>query len=392
MVKKRLGWEEKAKLVGELEAGDESVTAVCQRWRVSRPCAYKWWRRYQALGLEGLRERSRRPRNQPRRISVRWRERIAAARERYPRWGGKKLRVLLRREHPRVRLPAVSTIGAELRRAGLARGRPRRLLGSEVMWPVRQEARRVHDVWTVDFKGWFRTGDGQRCEPLTVRDLHSRYGLCAQVLGGTTLAAVQLEFKKIFRQHGLPKVIHTDQGVPFAGGGPAMLARLSAWWVSLGIRPEFSRRARPGDNAAHEQWHRVMKAETANPPAQTRAAQQQRQNRWLRGYNQERPHEALGQRVPAQLYHPSARPYRGVLPPNYPQSWLQRKVRGGGEISWQGRRRFLGESFAGFRVGLKVLSPQIWGVYFYHLLLGELYANDQWGLRSARYRRPSTKT
>lgn len=379
-------------MVSELEAGEESVTAVCLRWRISRECAYKWWRRYQQLGLEGLREGSRRPRRQPRLLSAKWKERIVGARQRHPQWGAKKLRVLLRREHARVRLPAVSTIGAELQRSGLARGGLRRLPGPEVMWPVRQEARRAHDLWTVDFKGWFRTGDGQRCEPLTVRDLHSRYGLCAQVLGSTTLAAVQDEFEKIFRQHGLPKVIHTDQGVPFAGSGPALLARLSAWWVSLGIRPEFSRRARPGDNAAHEQWHRVMKAETANPPAPTRAAQQQRQDRWLGHYNQERPHEALRQRVPAQLYRPSPRPYQGILAPNYPQNWLQRKVRGGGEISWQGRRRFIGESFAGMKVALKPVKPDCWRVYFYHVLLGELYLHDSWGLRSARYRRPSPKT
>jgi putative transposase len=289
-------------------------------------------------------------------------------------------------------LPAVSTIGEELRRQGLTRGRARRPVGPVVVWPVKRAVRRVHDVWTVDFKGSFCTGDGHRCEPLTVRDQYSRYGLCAKIVAGTQFILVQQEFKKLFRQHGLPRVIHTDQGVPFSRSGPALLARLSAWWVSLGIEMEFSRKARPGDNAAHEQWHRVMKSETANPPAHNRRAQQQRHGRWLRIYNEERPHEALGQRVPAQLYHPSPRRYQGVRPTDYPKRWEQRRVRRGGEIGWQGRRRFIGESFAGFMVGLKAAGPHHWQVYFYHLLLGELHQADTSGLRSAQYRRASSRT
>lgn len=388
MATKTLTWEQKAKLVGELELGGESVRAICERWRISRPCAYKWRRRYQAGGLDGLSEASRAPRRQPRRLCAEWGERIAAARARHPRWGAKKLRALLRREHPRVRLPAVSTIGAELRRRGLARGRARRAPGPQVLWAPRLRARCANEVWTVDFKGWFRTGDGVRCEPLTVRDLRSRYGLCARVLAGTRLAPVRAEFEQVFRRHGLPKVIRCDQGVPFAGSGPALLARLSAWWVSLGIAVEFSRRARPGDNAAHEQWHREMKAETANPPAATPRAQQRRQDRWLRQYNHDRPHEALGQRVPADLYQPSPRRYQGAKPARYPAHFAQRRVRPGGEIRWQGRRRFVGESFEGCTVGLRPCAKGVWRVYFYGMLVGELHDGDASGLRSARYRRP----
>jgi transposase InsO family protein len=386
MANKRLTLEEKAKLVQELELGRESVSALCRGWRISRQSAYKWWRRHQAAGIEGLREASRAPRRQPRKLTAKWSERIAAVRASHPRWGAKKLRVQLRREHPRVKLPAVSTIGAELRRSGQARGRARRAAGPEVLWEPKLRARCANDVWTVDFKGWFRTGDGRRCEPLTVRDLASRFGLCAQVLGGTRLGPVQARFVKVFRRYGLPRVIRCDQGVPFAGSGPALLARLSAWWVSLGIRVEFSRRARPGDNAAHEQWHREMKAEAANPPAATVQAQQRRQDRWLRQYNQERPHEALGQRVPAAVYRSSPRRYEGSRPADY--GGQRRRVRPGGEIRWQGRRRFVGESFEGFCVGLRKASPGVWRVYFYKILIGELHDSDRMGLRSARYRRP----
>ena len=157
--------------------------------------------------------------------------------------------------------------------------------------------------------------------------------------------------------------------------------------MSLGIGVEFSRRARPGDNAAHEQWHREMKAETASPPAATAQAQQRRQDRWLRHYNQERPHEALGQRVPASVYRASPRRYEGVRAAEYGVHFEQRRVRPGGEIRWRGRRRFVGESFEGFRVGLREATPGVWRVYFYEMLVGELHEGDRMGLRSARYRR-----
>jgi transposase-like protein len=385
----RLTWEQKAKLVQELAARSESVTAVCVRWRISRECAYKWWRRYRDGGLNALRERPRRPGCQPRRLSAVWSERIAAARRRHPRWGARKLRALLRRQHPRARVPAASTIGAELRRLGCTAGVPRRPRGPEAVWAPRLEARRANDVWTVDFKGWFRTGDGARCDPLTMRDLRSRYGLCAHVLKGMGMKPVQRQFVRLFRRHGLPKVIRCDQGAPFGRSSPALLSRLSAWWVSLGIRPEFSRRARPGDNASHEQWHRELKAETASPPAPTLPAQQRRLDRWLHQYNHQRPHEAHEQRVPSDFYRRSPRPYAGPRPAVYPAHWAQRAVRRSGEIYWQGRRRFIGESFRGFRVGLRPSGRAVWRVYFYDVLLGELHDADTTGLRSARYRRPS---
>ena len=385
----RLTWEQKAKLVQELAARRESVAALCLRWRISRECAYKWWRRCREGGLEALREHSRAPRRQRRRMSAMWTRRIGAARRRHPRWGARKLRAWLRREHPRARVPAASTIGAELRRLGCTLGAPRRPRGPEAVWAPTFGARRANDVWTVDFKGWFRTGDGARCDPLTVRDLHSRHGLCARVLKGTEMEPVREQFVRLFRRHGLPRVIRSDQGPPFAGGSPALLSRLSAWWVSLGIRVEFSRRARPGDNASHEQWHRELKAETARPPAATPRGQQWRLDRWLREYNHERPHEAHGQRVPADFYRPSPRRYTGARPAVYPAHWQQRAVRRNGDIDWQGRRRFIGESFGGFRIGMRLAGKGVWRVYFYEVFLGELHDADGTGLRSARYRRSS---
>lgn len=389
MTNKKLTLEEKVKLVQERELGGESVTAICRRWRISRECAYKWWGRRQARGIDGLREASRAPRRQPRKLPAKWSERIAAVRKKHPRWGAKKRRVQLRREHPRVRLPAVSTIGAELRRSGQARGRAWRPAGPEVLWEPRLRARCANDVWTVDFKGWFRTGDGQRCEPLTVRDLASRYGRCAQVrerdADGACPEAIYEGLPASRPAAGDPL---RPQAHPSLGADRRCSRGWSAWWVSLGIRVEFSRRARPGDNAAHEQWHREMKAETANPPAATARAPQRRQDRWLREYHEERPHEALGQRVPAHVYRPRPRRYEGIRVAASGAAFEPRRVRPGGEIRWQGRRRFVGESFEGHKVGLRKAEPGVWRVYFYQMLVGELHENDRRGLRSARYRRP----
>ena len=181
------------------------------------------------------------------------------------------------------------------------------IVGRNRAWPALCQASRPNEVWTVDFKGYFRTADGRRCDPLTVRDAYSRFGLCVQVLHGHKRVTVQRVFLRLFRRFGLPRRIHADQGRPWAGPGPAWLSQLSAWWVSLGIRPTFSRRARPGDNASHEPWHRELKADTTRPPAATPPAQQRRFAQWLRTYNHERPHEALGLRRPAEYYYRSRR-------------------------------------------------------------------------------------
>lgn len=261
-----------------------------------------------------------------------WVERLRLARRRHQRWGPKKLRAWLQRQHPRSRVPSVSTLGRLLQRHRWSQPQLGRRRGPARVWPALRQARRPNEVWTVDFKGYFHTADGRRCDPLTVRDAYSRFGLSVQVLHGHKLVTVQQVFLRLFRRFGLPRRIHADQGRPWAGPGPAWLSQLSAWWVSLGIRPTFSRRARPGDNASHEQWHRELKAETTRPPAATPAAQQRRLAQWLRIYNHERPHEALALRPPAEFYYRSRRRYRGVRPPRYARGWAVRRVRANGEI------------------------------------------------------------
>ena len=369
-------------LVKLLLQAQQSVAELSRVFEVSRKTAYKWKARFLQTGIRGLENQSRRPAASPTRLSDHWVERIRR----------------LRRRHPRQKVPAIRTITRWLQRLRLSRPRRcRPAKGPIVVLATLTRAQKSNHVWTVDFKGWWQTADGQRVDPLTVRDLFSRYLLAVRLLPDQQGWRVQAVFRRLFRQYGLPRVIRVDNGGPFASAGRGALSRLSAWWTVLGIRVEFTRPAHPQDNGAHEQMHRVLKAETTRPPSRNPRAQQRRLDRWRRIYNQERPHEALQQQTPAQHYQ-RGRSYRatGVPKMKYPATWEQRGVRSNGQIRWQGRLRFVGEAVAGCKVGLNELSPGKWSVYLAGILLGELHASDAGALRPAAYVRqhptyPKTK-
>jgi hypothetical protein len=218
--------------------------------------------------------------------------------------------------------------------------------------------------------------------------MFSRYGLCVRLLPNQADAAVRRVFGHLFGQRGLPDIIRVDNGSPFAGTGALGLSRLSVWWLRLGIRVEFTRRARPGDNAGHEQFHGCYQREVAAASAAARDQAQRRSNRWLAQYNQERPHEGLGGRTPAALYRPSRRLYPQCLPPlKYPHGWAQRRVRNRGHIKWQGRLRFIGRAFIGQTVGLKANRQHYWTVHLGKQLIGHLHATDSTGMRPAHWQR-----
>ncbi len=377
----------RSRLVKLMLQAQTPVAALCRQLGISRKTAYKWKARFLRLGGRGLRDRPRRPKPSPRRAGRGWMRRVRRLRRRHPRWGAKKIRAVLRRRSRRSRVPSVRTIGRWLQRLGLTRPRRRRPpAGPVVVRPPLTVARRSNQVWTVDFKGWWRTGAGQRVEPLTVRDLFSRYLLAVWLLPDQQWWRVQAVFMRLFRRFGRPTAIRVDNGGPFASVGPAGLARLSAWWTALGIRVEFIRPGRPQDNGGHEQMHRVLKAEAARPASRTRRAQQRRLDRWRREYNEERPHEALGQRTPARCYRPRRdRPWRPGRLRRYPKTWATRRVRSNGQIRWQGRLRFIGEAFVGYQVGLKPMGAKRWAVYLADTLLGELRGPDVCGLRPAAY-------
>ena len=288
--------------------GLQSVAQICCQFGITRQCGFKWLLRYRRFGGPGLIEQSRRPKHSPRRTAECWLKAIGQLRRQHPSWGGKKIYALLRRQHPRARLPKARTITKWLRGLGMVRSQPARAKrGPQLPRGPLTIPRKPNEVWTADFKGWFCTRDGQRVDPLTVRDLFSRYLLGIRLLRHHHEPVCQY-FQRLFVRFGQPKIIRVDHGQPFAGDGALDLSRLSAWWLRLGIQVEFTGRARPQDNAAHEQMHRVYKAEVASPPAATPRSQQQRTTRFVHYYNYHRPHEALQQRVPAALYRKSQRP------------------------------------------------------------------------------------
>lgn len=364
----------------------ESMAQLCRRFGISRKRGYKWKVRFEQEGQRGLRDRSRRPHRSPRQLTMEWIRRIRQLRRRHRSWGSKKLRAGLCREHRGQKVPSVRTVANWLSRMKLSR-RPRRSpRGPRLSRPGLTVAGRSNQVWTVDFKGWFRTQDGQRVEPLTVRDLFSRYLLSIRLLKRQNWRPVRGIFMRLFQENGYPDIIRVDNGQPFGSTGALGLSRLSAWWTALGIGVEFIAPGHPEQNGGHEQMHRVLKAETTRPASRHLRAQQRRTDRWAGTYNRIRPHEALGQRVPAEVYR--RRPTRArKVELRYPGRWEVRRVRSNGEIKWRGRKRFVGEAFAGYPIGLKLEAHGRYAVGFAGLLIGELWDSDGGGMRPAQYAR-----
>ena len=280
------------------------------------------------------------------------------------RWGPKKLKRLLERDEPGRTWPAVSTIGTLLKREGLIVARKKRIRTAPYTEPL-AHANEANRVWCADFKGWFRTADGARIDPLTISDAHSRYLLRCQAVEKTNTDRVQAIFEAAFREYGMPQAIRTDNGAPFASRALAGLSRLAVWWIKLGIVPERIAAGHPEQNGRHERMHRTLKQETAQPPAGNRREQQRTLDRFRQEYNEIRPHEALNMQTPAAVYQPSARTFPTRLPEvDYPSTMLVRSVRPHGQFRWKKQGVFLSEVFWGERVGLLPEDDRYFTVYF----------------------------
>jgi len=348
-----------------------NVAQLCRDFGISRNNGYKWIRRFKAEGKAGLQERSRRPRKTCE-TSGEVVLRLIELRREYPRWGPKKLRALLITGGYRGALPSTKTITRILDRAGEERVRkPRRRLRLVLREREDLDVSGPNDVWTVDFKGWWRTRNGKRFEPLTIRDAFSRYVLCLQMLSSMGAMAVKPAFQRLFETHGLPKVIRVDNGAPFAcTSAPAGLSRLSAWWTSLGIRVSFSRPAHPQDNGSHERMHADMANEMEADPAGSPNAQQRIADSWRQEFNNVRPHEAIEMKTPADLYRRSSRKYQGVRAPSYPPKYAVRRVTRVGCVRFDDKSVFVSESIGGFEVGVRKTRQGRLSVQFYDLDLG----------------------
>lgn len=355
------------------EDSNESFVEHCARFGIPRQTGYEWLAKVRAGGLEALETRSCAPRTCPHATPDDIAEVVIAARKLHPTWGPRKLGPWLLDQYPTLELPVASTMGEILKRAGLVPERRRRRRTPRYSAPF-AKATAPNDVWTADFKGQFRLGDGTLCYPLTIADAFSRYLLRCDAYAAPD-GTVRASFEAAFREYGLPAVIHTDNGSPFASTAPAGLSKLSAWWVRLGIVPERSAPACPWENGRHERMHRTLKAECTRPPRETRTLQQRTFHRFRHEYNEERPHESIGQKPPATAYASSPRPYPRRLPElEYSTEHELRVVDQSGHFRWSGRKVFVSQAVSGEIVGLRPASETTWDVLFGPLLLG--YVSD----------------
>ena len=363
-------WQEQSpmdlrmRFVTDWQSGYWTMTELCADYQISRKTGYKWIDRYDAHGPRGLHDHSRRPHHSPWATASDVVDALVALRRRHPRWGAKKLLVVAARRDPDAAWPSRSTVCDLLKARGLVTARRRRgpaLPGPAPLAPITGP----NDLWTTDFKGEFRTSDGVYCYPLTLRDGFSRFVLRCDALLGRTYEATRHRFERAFAAYGLPVRIRSDNGGPFASTGLGRLSRLSVWWMRLGIEPERIALGHPEQNGSQEQFHAVLKAETARPPASHAAAQQHRFARFSVEYNTERPHEALHDAVPASCYQPSPRPLPRQLPPlEYPGHCERRRVSTMGTISWRNRPVFLSEALAGEDVAFEEVDDGIWTLRF----------------------------
>lgn len=349
-----------------------TITELCEHYGISRKTGYKWIDRYLRDGPAGLEERPRQANRCPHKTPKELEVRIVETRQRHPSWGARKILSFLQRKYPEEQWPSRTTIHDMLKRKGLIRAQRRsRKLGHPGKPETRMDA--PNQTWGADFKGHFKTTNGQYCYPLTVTDGYSRYLIGCQSLLTTAVEPTRAVFTRLFKEYGLPERIRTDNGVPFATNTLGRLSSLSAWWIRLGIFPELIEPGKPQQNGRHERMHRTLKAETTRPPAGDHRAQQRRFNQFKTEFNELRPHEALDMNTPADFYEPSTRemPCR-LMPLEYPDRFVKRFVSANGGIRWHSNHVPVSIACAGEYLGLEEIDNGVWNVYFGPLKLGRL--------------------
>ena len=360
--------DERLRFVARLLDG-EKMAVLCREFDISRKTGYKLFNRYRECGLEGLTDRSRRPYRHANQLPFQIEKLIVRLKQERPSWGAPKIRERLRRMYPDVHTPAISTVHAILDRHGLVKRRRKRRYRAQ--GTALSDAKQPNELWCADYKGEFMLADKRYCYPLTVTDFASRYLIACDGLHTTKEAYAFTVFERLFKTFGLPKAIRTDNGVPFARPNALFgLSRLSVWWLRLGIDIERIKPGNPQQNGRHERMHRTLKAEATKPAAGNFLQQQEKFDTFIDEYNNERPHQALDMKLPAEVYETSQRPYRGLPELDYPFHDKTITVTRCGRICHNRQKVNLSTVFAGQNVGIKEVADRIWLVSFMQFDLG----------------------
>lgn len=351
-----------------------SFLDLCEQYNISSKTGYKWINRFRNDGNKGLEDLSRKPLTQPTKISNDVKTAIIAIRHQFPKWGPKKIRAELLNYYDNLPAPSEASIGNILSRNHLSNDRIYRRHIAQTA-PL-GNCMEPNDTWMYDFKGWFLTGNGQKCEPLTITDGFSRYLLHCQHMPRKRGCDVWNELEKLFYEYGLPKKIRSDNGPPFASLGVGRLSNIAIKLIKIGITPEWIDPGCPEQNGRHERFHLTLKNETAKPPALTLSLQHEKFIQFKNYYNNRRYHEALNQKTPVTIYSPSSRTWNGKFNAiEYPYPYEVRKVCAGGLISWKGTNFFISETLRGEYVGITEIEVGLMGIYFGPILLGKINMN-----------------
>jgi transposase InsO family protein len=362
----------KIQLVTDLNKELFSITDLSQKYGISRPTVYKWLRRYKRLGIAGLKEQSRSPKNCPHRTPGRIRDLIIREKLKNRKRGPRKIRAQLKRRYPGLDFPAISTVSYWLKKEGLVKERKKRRRVPAYTEPF-CECHESNDIWSIDYKGQFYLKNSRVCYPFTVSDNFSRFILGCDALKGPRYSPTRHCLARIFREYGLPQAIRFDNGTPFASRCIGGLSRLMIWFILLGIVPERIGKGRPQENSRHERMHRTLKGDILDTAARNLKEQQKIFDVFRHDFNDNRPHESLDDQTPSDYYKRSHRPYVAhPHPPEYGYDLITRQVRQSGEIKFQGRFFYLTESLAGLPVGLKEIADGLWQIQFSFYVLGSV--------------------
>ena len=365
-------WKECHKMDQKMEfalksIGTENFGELCREFGISRKTGYKWRTRFVNQGKEGLVDHSKRPRSNCCQLKEEVVCELVSLKQGHSTWGPEKIRELYRRRYPQ-KVPSLSSVKRILEKAGMVKKRKTRRVKATERIHSQRIAEKPNDIWTIDFKGWWRDPTGRRCEPLTLRDEYSRYALCVERTADGRSQTVQKALERAFERYGLPLAIRSDNGSPFACTRALMgLSRLSVWWLALGIELERSRPGCPQDNGAHERMHRDIERELAGLESDQKSF-----DVWRQTFNEQRPHQALGNRTPSEVYQESERQYTGSPDDLEYVSMESRKVQKAGSFRLRNHRVFLSSALSGWSVGLKSEEPGWQNVYFANLNLGRV--------------------